>query len=421
MAHTKAKRAGQVDQGRAGQNIVPLFQVPARGSGRATGTRLSGLDGLPRVELAGRPGLLPAQQIEALKSRRKIDARDEILADQIQPASLDLRLGSRAYRIKASFLPGRHQTVAQRLDKLKQHEFSLNDGAVLEQGCVYLVKLQERLCLPPSVSAVANPKSSTGRIDVFTRLITDRSEAFDWVEAGYEGELYAEIFPRTFSVKARTGSRLSQMRFLRRAGSQDRYWRPEISDAELRKLDARMPLVNGTVGKATIRNGLNVGVDLRGDGRRPIIGYRALKFADLLDVDQRGYNKRDFWEPIPAPKDGRLILNPNEFYILASKERIQVPPDYAAEMIPIDPMMGEFRAHYAGFFDPGFGFAEAGGAGSKAVLEVRTLEVPFILDDGQSIARLVYEELAERPSKLYGHSIASHYQGQGLKLSKHFK
>jgi dCTP deaminase len=292
---------------------------------------------------------------------------------------------------------------------------------VLEQGCVYLVKLQERLSLPPSVSAVANPKSSTGRIDVFTRLITDRSEAFDWVEAGYEGELYAEIFPRTFSVKARTGSRLSQMRFLRRAGSQDRYWRPEISDADLRKLDARMPLVNGTVGKATIRNGLNVGVDLRGDGRRPIIGYRALKFADLLDVDQRGYNKRDFWEPIPAPKDGRLILNPNEFYILASKERIQVPPDYAAEMIPIDPMMGEFRAHYAGFFDPGFGFAEAGGAGSKAVLEVRTLEVPFILDDGQSIARLVYEELAERPSKLYGHSIASHYQGQGLKLSKHFK
>jgi dCTP deaminase len=170
-----------------------------------------------------------------------------------------------------------------------------------------------------------------------------------------------------------------------------------------------------------IRHGLSVGVDLRGVGKRPIIGYRALKFADLLDVDERGYNKRDFWEPIPAPKDGRLILSPNEFYILASKERIQVPPDYAAEMIPIDPMMGEFRAHYAGFFDPGFGFAEEGGVGSKAVLEVRTLEVPFILDDGQTIARLVYEELAERPSKLYGQGIASHYQGQGLKLSKHFK
>jgi dCTP deaminase len=393
---------------------VPLFQARDRASDR------SGESGLPRVELGGKPGLLPFQQIEALKARRKVDAAAEILPDQVQPASLDLRLGSKAYRIKASFLPGR-QSVGQQLEKLKQHEFSLDGGAVLEQGCVYLVRLQERLSLPPSISAVANPKSSTGRIDVFTRLITDHGEAFDWVEAGYEGELYAEIFPRTFSVKARTGSRLSQMRFLRRAGSQDRYWRPEASDADLRKLDARTPLVDGTVGKATIRNGLNVGVDLRGTGRRPIIGYRALKFADVLDVDGRGYNKRDFWEPIPAPKDGRLILHPNEFYILASRERIQVPPNYAAEMIPIDPMRGEFRAHYAGFFDPGFGFAEEGGAGSKAVLEVRTLEVPFILEDGQTIARLVYEELAERPGKLYGQSIASHYQGQGLKLSKHFE
>jgi dCTP deaminase len=410
MAHTKARRAGQ-----AGQTIVPLFQAPGRESGRTQE------NGLPRVELAGRPGLLPAQQIEALKARKKVDAANEILADQIQPASLDLRLGSRAYRIKASFLPGRNQTVAQALEKLKQHEFSLDGGAVLEQGCVYLVKLQERLILPPSISAVANPKSSTGRIDVFTRLITDHSEAFDWVEAGYEGEIYAEIFPRTFSVKARTGSRLSQMRFLRRAGSQDRYWRPEIGDAELRRLDSLIPLADSTPGKATIRNGLNVGVDLRGAGRRAVIGYRALKFADVLDVDARGYNKRDFWEPIPAPRDGRLILHPNEFYILASRERIQVPPDYAAEMIPIDPMRGEFRAHYAGFFDPGFGFAGEGGVGSKAVLEVRTLEVPFILEDGQTIARLVYEELAERPNKLYGRGIASHYQGQGLKLSKHFK
>ncbi|HEY7548539.1 MAG TPA: 2'-deoxycytidine 5'-triphosphate deaminase [Hyphomicrobiaceae bacterium] len=409
MAHIKTRRAGQ-----DGQNVVPLFQAPDRSSDR------SGESGLPRVELGGKPGLLPFQQIEALKARRKVDAAAEILPDQVQPASLDLRLGSKAYRIKASFLPGR-QSVGQQLEKLKQHEFSLDGGAVLEQDCVYLVRLQERLSLPPSISAVANPKSSTGRIDVFTRLITDHGEAFDWVEAGYEGELYAEIFPRTFSVKARTGSRLSQMRFLRRAGSQDRYWRPEASDADLRKLDARTPLVDGTVGKATIRNGLNVGVDLRGTGRRPIIGYRALKFADVLDVDGRGYNKRDFWEPIPAPKDGRLILHPNEFYILASRERIQVPPNYAAEMIPIDPMRGEFRAHYAGFFDPGFGFAEEGGAGSKAVLEVRTLEVPFILEDGQTIARLVYEELAERPGKLYGQSIASHYQGQGLKLSKHFE
>ena len=397
-----------------GQNVVPLFRA------RNTSAAADDSD-LPRIEVGGKPGLLPSQQILALRDRKKVDAPDGIPSDQIQPASIDLRLGRKAYRVRSSFLPGKTQTVLQQLEKLKQHEFSLDGGAVLEQGCVYVVKLQEMLDLPPSISAVANPKSSTGRIDVFTRLITDRSEAFDWVEAKYSGELYAEIFPRTFSVKVKTGSKLNQLRFLRRSGSQDRYWRPELRDSRLRKLDKKTPLVDGTVGKAAIRNGLNVGVDLQGAGTRALVGYRALKFADVLDVERRGHNKRDFWEPIYASKDGRLVLHPNEFYILASRERIQIPPEYAAEMIPIDPMMGEFRAHYAGFFDPGFGFAEEGGGGSKAVLEVRTLEIPFVLEHGQTIARLVYEDLAERPRKIYGQSIASHYQGQGLKLSKHFK
>jgi len=238
-----------------GQNVVPLFRPK---------TALSGADsdGLPRIEVAGRPGLLPSQQIEALIGRKKMDAPDGIGADQVQPASIDLRLGRKAYRVRASFLPGKAHTVLQQLDKLKQHEFNLDAGAVLEQGCVYVVKLQERLNLPPSIAGVANPKSSTGRIDVFTRLISDRAEAFDWVESEYEGELYAEIFPRTFSIKVATGSRLNQMRFLRRAGRQDRYWRPELTDAQLRKLDKRTPLVDGEFVRANIRNGLNVGVDL---------------------------------------------------------------------------------------------------------------------------------------------------------------
>jgi dCTP deaminase len=372
--------------------------------------------------VGGKTGLLPSQHIEALLRRNKIRAAQDVSADQVQPASLDLRLGSKAYRVRASFLPGRQHSVLQQLAKLRQHEVALDSGAVLEQGCVYLVELQEHLELPPTIAAIANPKSSTGRIDVFTRLITDNSEAFDWVEAGYGGPLYAEIFPRTFSIKVRQGSRLNQIRFLRRAGSQDRYWRPLLSDPELRAQDNKTPLIDGVAGKASIRHGLNVRVDLRGERKRPVIGYRALRYTDIIDVDRkRAHDKRDYWEPIRGHPAGRLILNPNQFYILASKERIQVPPAFAAEMIPIDPMMGEFRAHYAGFFDPGFGCAEDGGAGSKAVLEVRTLDVPFVLEDGQIIARLVYEHLAEAPDRVYGRDIKSHYQGQGLRLSKHFK
>lgn len=394
--------------------VVSLFH--------ATNASKSSADPLPKVELAGKAGLLPSQLIQNLLARKTVHSIDDVLPDQVQPASLDLRLGSRAWRVRASFLPGRDMTVHEQLARLKQHELNLEGGAILEQGCVYVVELQESLKLPANLSAVANPKSSTGRIDVFTRLITNKSEAFDWVEAGYDGPLFAEIFPRTFSIKVRKGSRLNQMRFLRRVGSQDRYWRPALEDKALRAVDRKTPLVDGVSGKATIRHGLNVRVDLRGTGARPVIGYRALRYASVLDVDKvRGHPRTEYWEPLRAAASGRIILNPNEFYILASKEHIRVPSEYAAEMVPIDPMMGEFRAHYAGFFDPGFG--EIGGTkgGSKAVLEVRTLEVPFVLEDNQIIARLVYEELAEHPHRIYGKQVKSHYQGQALKLSKHFR
>ena len=331
---------------------------------------------------------------------------------QVQPASLDLRLGPIAYRVRASFLPGPGSTVERRIKDLHLHTIPLADGAVLETGCVYIVPLMESLALPADISATANPKSSTGRIDVFTRVIADHSRGFDQVAAGYRGPLYAEISPRTFPVLVRQGSRLSQIRF-RRGETQ-------LNAAQLRALHESQRLVDGD--DADLTDGVAVGVDLSGEFAGGVIGYRAKRHTGLIDVDLRnGYAVGDFWEPMNARSDGSLILDPNEFYILASKESVQVPPDYAAEMVPFDPLVGEFRVHYAGFFDPGFGYAGAGGRGSRAVLEVRSREVPFILEHGQIVGRLVYEKMMARPDTLYGQGIGSNYQAQSLKLSKHFR
>jgi dCTP deaminase len=356
-------------------------------------------------------GILPDRMIGQLAAAGGILPSTDFVPDQIQPASLDLRLGEVAYRVRASFLPGR-TTVAERIDGLKLHEVSLSDGAVLETGCVYIVPLLESLALPDDISAAANPKSSTGRLDVFTRVIADELRGFDRIEAGYHGPLYAEISPRTFPVLVREGSRLSQIRFRRGHA---------LLDAEaLRTLHARERLVDAE--DADVSEGVAVGVDLSGLGPGGLVGYRAKRHTGLIDVERRaGYTVLDFWEPMQARPDKSLILDPNEFYILASKEAVQVPPDYAAEMVPFDPLVGEFRVHYAGFFDPGFGYAGAGGKGARAVLEVRSREVPFILEHGQIVGRLVYEKMIARPDKLYGTGIGSNYQAQSLKLSKHFK
>src|SRR6187431_2512578 len=321
---------------------------------------------------------------------------------QIQPASLDLRLGATAYRVRASFLPGPNTTVAERIDELKLHEIVLTDGAVLETGCVYIVPLIESLALPDDIVAAANPKSSTGRLDVFTRVIADETRGFDRIETGYHGPLYAEISPRTFPVLVREGSRLSQIRF--------RHGHALLAAPALRDLHARERLVD--VENADVSEGVAVGVDLSGLGPNGLVGYRAKRHTGLIDVERRGsYAVLDFWEPMQARPDKSLILDPNEFYILASKEAVQVPPDYAAEMVPFDPLVGEFRVHYAGFFDPGFGYAGAGGQGARAVLEVRCHEAPFALDHGQVVGRLVYEKMAERPEILYGRDMGSNYQG----------
>ena len=356
-------------------------------------------------------GILPASQLRAMMQRGRLVALKEIEEGQIQPASLDLRLGSVAWRIRASFLPGPNSTVKSRIDQLALHQIDLTKGAVFEAGCVYIVPLLECVALPSRMSGVANPKSSTGRLDVFTRLITDNAKEFDRIEPGYEGPLYAEVSPRSFSILVREGTRLNQLRL--RRGS------PSFSDADLRKLQAEQGIV---AGDADISDGIALTVDLRGAGWKELIGYRAKRHAGLIDVDKPGvHDVGDFWEPIKARNDGTMVLDPNEFYILASREAVSIPPEYAAEMVPYNPLVGEFRVHYAGFFDPGFGYSGAGGSGSRAVLEVRSHEVPFILSHGQIIGRLVFERLTEPPERVYGQGIGSNYQAQGLKLSKHFK
>ncbi len=355
-------------------------------------------------------GILPAHAIESLIEEQRIRLARPVDTDQVQPASLDLRLGEVAYRVRASFLPGQRHTVAERLEELALHSVDLRNGAVLETGCVYIVPLLETLDLDPAVAAAANPKSSTGRLDVFTRVIVDRAQEFDKVESGYSGPLYAEISPRTFSVLVRTGSRLSQIRF-RRGNAR-------IADSDLRDLHSEMTLVSS--GEPNIDEGIAVSVDLAGDATGGLVGFRAKRHSGLIDVDRKAsYDVLDFWEPLQAR--GSLVLDPDQFYILVSKEAVHVPPAYAAEMVPFNPLVGEFRVHYAGFFDPGFGHSASGGEGSRAVLEVRSHEVPFILEDSQIIGRLVYEPLTEAPREVYGSGIGSHYQRQGLKLSKHFR
>jgi dCTP deaminase len=368
-------------------------------------------DAAPRTGAeADRAGILPAHAIRALIERGAIAAPVDFAADQVQPASLDLRLGAVAYRVRASFLPGQGQAVGQRLATLALHEIDLARGAVLETGCVYIVPLLEALALDAHMAATANPKSSTGRLDVFTRVITDGAREFDKVEAGYCGPLYAEISPRTFSVLVRTGSRLSQIRF--------RQGEPTHSDDLIRALHALEPLVSS--GAANIDNGLALTVDLRGERTDQPIGFRATRHSGLIDIDAKAACEvLDFWEPIWHR--GELVLDPDQFYILASREAVRVPPTHAAEMVPFNPLVGEFRVHYAGFFDPGFGHSAGGGEGSRAVLEVRSHEVPFILEHGQIIGRLIYERLTELPREIYGSGIGSHYQKQGLKLSKHFR
>jgi len=357
-------------------------------------------------------GILPSQAIRRMIQNKEIIGAEPIETAQIQPASLDLRLGDTAYRVQASFLPGPNATVRDRLRDLSLYEIDLRDGAVLEVGAVYIVPLMESVALKWRTSAIANPKSSTGRLDVFARVITDRSVRFDQIVEQYKGPLYAEIAPSTFNVRVRKGSRLVQMRI--RRGN------PPMTQRALQDLQEERGLIVDGPGLAR-EGGVQFTVDVRGD-ENGLIGFKARKHAPVIDIESIGvYEPREFWDPVTVQPGRGIILDPDDFYILASKEAVQVPPDYAAEMVPYDTMMGEFRVHYAGFFDPGFGWSGSGGAGSRAVLEVRSHEVPFLIEDGQIVGKLQYERLAATPDCVYGLTIGSSYQRQGLRLGKQFK
>jgi len=341
-------------------------------------------------------GILPSQAIRRLIAAEAITSETPIGAGQIQPSSLDLRLGQRAFRVRASFMPASGVVVENQIERFVLHAIDLSQGAVLEVGCVYVAEILESLALPDHLTGFANPKSSTGRLDVFTRVIADHGPGFDRTIAGYRGKLFVEICPQTFPILVRSGSRLTQIRF--RTGK---------SETEAPPSDQLREVL--------------LSVDLRGDGSASPIGYRAKRHTGVIDVDRAGaYDVDEFWEKLMVSPHKRLILDPDEFYILASKEAVRVPPTHAAEMEPFNAAVGEFRVHYAGFFDPGFGMTETGGEGSRAVLEVRSHKVPFILEDGQAIGRLIYEPLSEPSTQLYGQDIGSHYQAQALKLSKHF-
>jgi dCTP deaminase len=373
--------------------------------------------GQHKSELSHTTGILPSQSIEELIQSGHISAASPISEDQVQPSSLDLRLGPVAYRVRASFLSSKNSTVLEKLEEYKLYEVDLGQPAVLERGCVYIAPLLEELKLPAGISGKANPKSTTGRLDIFTRLITDFGSEFERVPAGYKGKLYTEIVPRTFSVVARQGTRLNQLRF--RRGT------PPPSDTELRTLHEEETLVytnDEAPGDAIISKGLWLSVDVTGDDNTELIGYKARKHTPLIDLARENYyDPTEFWEPISRTRTRSLILDPEDFYILISREKVRIPPNFAAEMVPYDPSVGEFRIHYAGFFDPGFGYGADDIKGTPAVLEVRSHEAPFLLEDGQVVGRLLFERLLSAPRKVYGQGIGSSYQRQGLALSKHFR
>jgi dCTP deaminase len=371
------------------------------------------------LSLPATEGVLPGQFLEQAIRAGYVDAgRFKIPSVNVQPASLDLRLGERALRIRCSFLPGA-DSVERKLKDYVLDEIDLRgDGAMLEARCPYLVELKERLDLPAGLRGKANPKSSTGRIDVFTRVITDYSDRFDEVAPGYSGPLYLEVVPLSFAVRVKEDLTLNQLRLS--------LGRPWLSDDEVRAAHAVMPILfrRGEPvpeEKLVLSDGLFLGLDLHGDDRGQV-GHSTRDSAPLLDLTAgQPTDPTPFWDPVYREEGDRLVLSPRRFYLLMSDESVCIPPSLAAEMTAYDPTSGELRTHYAGFFDPGFGFDPTGSfRGSRAALEVRAHDVPFMVENGQAVCKLTFERMLEEPTALYGSGIGSSYQQQEETLSRYF-
>ncbi len=353
-------------------------------------------------------GILPDRKIKQMCNQGLIQATHQITESQIQPASLDLRLGNIAHRVRVSFLTNKQGRITNRIEEFGMHTISIEEGAVLEKGCVYVIPLMESLHLPKGISGVANAKSTTGRLDLLTRLITDHGSEFDRIEDGYNGPLYAEVCPRSFSVFVRQGTLLNQVRFGNGTN--------QLSEDDYNQICKANGIDSN---KVNIEDGLDFSVDLKLEDN--LVGYKAKQHTGIIDLAKsNNYSPKEFWDPVYSINQ-HIILDPGSFYILASQEEVTIPPGYAAEMTPYIPMVGEFRVHYAGFFDPGFGYRGTGGAGSRGVLEVRCHEVPFLLEHGQKMGKLVFEKMMAEPENPYGSQNYSNYQGQSLKLSRHFK
>jgi dCTP deaminase len=367
----------------------------------------------------GGDGILPSQEIRDFIDAGIIRSSRPITDIQIQPASIDLRLSNEVYRVRASFLPGNSTTLITKAtaNGMLSGELDITEPGLLEPGVIYIIPLMESLALPSDVYGIANPKSTTGRLDIFTRLITEHGDEFDRVRRNYSGRLYIEVLSQTFPVMVQAGMTLNQLRFGR---GKDQI----ASDNRLRTLNRGDLLIGGDTGTALaeIDRGMRITVDLEGNGSE-IVGYKAKKFAPPINLaNVNYYDTPEFWTPIYRTERRQFVLEPGEFYILASKQKVRVPADHAAEMLPYDLATQEFRVHYAGFFDPGFGYGKDGEIpGTKAVLEVRATQMPILLEDDQFVGRLNYFSMSSKPDKVYGGNIGSSYQQQGLALSKQFK